>query len=89
MSDRVEFQRRARECVRLAQPLVNPEQKAALLALADLWMRLSDGADERQAVEERAVAEAARAAPDGQSEEEHRPLGPPLVPSSSAALKSE
>jgi hypothetical protein len=89
MSDRVEFQRRARECVRLAQPLVNPEQKAALLALADLWMRLAERADERQAVEERAVAEAARAAPDGQSEEEYRPLGPPLVPSSSVALKSE
>jgi hypothetical protein len=89
MSDRVEFQRRARACVRLAQAFGNPEQKAAMLDIADLWMRLAERADERQAVEERAVAEAARAAPDGQSEEEHRPLGPPLVPSSSAELKSE
>ena len=78
MSDRAEFQRRARECGRLAQALVNLEQKAALLDIANLWMRLAERADERQAVEERAVAEAARAAPDGQNEEEHRPLKPSL-----------
>jgi hypothetical protein len=89
MSDRVEFQSRARACVRLAQALTNPEQKAALLDMADLWRKLAEGADERQAVEERAVAEAARAAPDGQSEEENGPLGPPLAPSSSAAFKPE
>jgi hypothetical protein len=80
MSDRVEFQRRARACVRLAQVIANPEQKAAMLDIADLWRKLAERADERQAVEETALAEAAQAAPDGQSEEEHRPLGPPLAP---------
>ena len=80
MSDRVEFQSRAGECVRLAQAFADPEQKAALLDLADLWMKLAERADERQAVEERALAEAARTAPDRQSEEEHRPLWPPLAP---------
>jgi hypothetical protein len=80
MSDRVEFQRRARACVRLAQAVANPEQKAAMLDIADLWRKLAERADEREPVEERALAEAARAAPDDQSEEERRPLGPPLAP---------
>jgi hypothetical protein len=80
VSDRVEFQSRARTCVRLAQALANPEQKAALLDMADLWRKLAERADEWEAVEKSALAEAARTAPDRQSEEEHRSLEPPLAP---------
>jgi hypothetical protein len=65
MSDRVEFQRRAMACVQLAHTLANPEQKTALLDIADLWRKLAERADERQAVKERALSEAARAARDG------------------------
>jgi hypothetical protein len=39
-----EYRVRAQECLRIAQDVVNPQHKAALIAMADAWLRLHDQA---------------------------------------------
>jgi hypothetical protein len=47
LASRDEYRRHAAECVRLAQKVQNPRDKALLLTMADSWIRLADKAANR------------------------------------------
>jgi hypothetical protein len=42
-----DYKRRAAECVRIAERMRNPADKALLMQMADTWLRLADKAEER------------------------------------------
>ena len=47
---RDEYRRHAAECVRLAQKVQNPRDKALLLVMADSWIRLAEEAADNPAM---------------------------------------
>jgi hypothetical protein len=47
VGSRDDHRRHAAECVRLAQKVQNPRDKALLLAMADCWIRLAEEAAKR------------------------------------------
>ena len=42
-----QYKRRAAECVRMAERIDNPDDKALLLQMAETWLRLAEKAEER------------------------------------------
>ena len=41
MTDEAEYERKAEECIRLAETSSNPEERAQLLTMAQAWRRLA------------------------------------------------
>jgi hypothetical protein len=47
MPQTTDYQKRAEECVELAQIVRTPEQRTMLLHIAETWLRLADDASRR------------------------------------------